>query len=108
MTTSASGAAGPTTILAIIAARWPAYGVGHAVAVPSNTAALRTVLVSCGVTAGDEVLLPTATVSRGHAGSSFRELPQQLELRLRAWDTVPMTDVFTWTGLRGPSSPGPV
>ncbi|WP_433433086.1 DegT/DnrJ/EryC1/StrS family aminotransferase [Nonomuraea sp. CA-141351] len=86
--------------MATIAAWWPAYGVGHAVAGSAGTAALHTALVSCGVTAGDEVLLPTATVSRGHAGSSFRELPQLLEIRRRAWDTVAMMDVFTWTGLR--------
>jgi len=39
-----------------------AHGVAHAVTVSSGTAALHTALVACGISAGDEVLLPAATV----------------------------------------------
>lgn len=39
-----------------------AFGVRHAVAVSSGTAALHTALVACGVEPGDEVLVPAMTV----------------------------------------------
>ncbi|MFI6883743.1 DegT/DnrJ/EryC1/StrS family aminotransferase [Streptosporangium canum] len=38
------------------------FGAAHAVTVSSGTAALHTALVACGIGAGDEVLLPAATV----------------------------------------------